>query len=426
MVGELMSYYYNSKASVSNTLTGEVRLPDDVDTYVMGIKHNGPQTTEWVTRKVNCISYFTYRNRLPKPLSNGGDHDAGWGCMIRTGQMMFMECLQRIFDRSREQEKMRRQGSEGASSADGPPTPLTREGSQILKESNTTIRTWFQDLPDAPFGLHALSDAGAKYHIPVGEWFNPTCLSHCLVELSKRFEPVNEVLKVVHARDGLVVRGDILDTLAGLDEGGPRNVLLLIPLMLGAGGILTQQYHDPVTRCFRMPNTMGIVGGKPKMSLYFVGHQGDNVFYLDPHVVQPAFVKTDTPGNIIGPRGTCKVSTLDSCLLLCFLFHSVTEFCTWEHEFKEVINPLTDYPMFSIADKALEVDDSMMYMEDSEGEDGDTEIISRPPPPAAVATATEEGDDDFDNGDDVEESALPKPVDPHDRSPVIVDEDDLL
>lgn len=34
------------------------------------------------------------------------------------------------------------------------------------------------------------------------------------------------------------------------------------------------------------PQSVGIVGGRPGASLYFVGVQGGSVLYLDPHEVQ--------------------------------------------------------------------------------------------------------------------------------------------
>lgn len=34
------------------------------------------------------------------------------------------------------------------------------------------------------------------------------------------------------------------------------------------------------------PQSVGIVGGRPSASLYFVGFQDSNIMYLDPHEVQ--------------------------------------------------------------------------------------------------------------------------------------------
>ena len=39
---------------------------------------------------------------------------------------------------------------------------------------------------------------------------------------------------------------------------------------------------------YTFPQSVGIAGGRPSSSYYFVGSQGDNLFYLDPHHARPA------------------------------------------------------------------------------------------------------------------------------------------
>src|SRR5882762_3242219 len=39
---------------------------------------------------------------------------------------------------------------------------------------------------------------------------------------------------------------------------------------------------------YTFPQSVGIAGGRPSSSYYFVGSQADNLFYLDPHHARPA------------------------------------------------------------------------------------------------------------------------------------------
>jgi cysteine protease ATG4 len=44
----------------------------------------------------------------------------------------------------------------------------------------------------------------------------------------------------------------------------------------------------PLQALYTFPQSIGIAGGRPSSSYYFVGSQADNLFYLDPHHARPA------------------------------------------------------------------------------------------------------------------------------------------
>eukprot|EP00879_Flechtneria_rotunda_P032073 GHRR01035224.1.p1 GENE.GHRR01035224.1~~GHRR01035224.1.p1 ORF type:complete len:395 (+),score=182.37 GHRR01035224.1:880-2064(+) len=64
-----------------------------------------------------------------------------------------------------------------------------------------------------------------------------------------------------------------------------QGLLLLVPLTLGVGKV-NERYMPQLTAVLTFPQSVGIVGGRPGSSLYFVGVQGSAVLYLDPHEVQ--------------------------------------------------------------------------------------------------------------------------------------------
>jgi cysteine protease ATG4 len=63
-----------------------------------------------------------------------------------------------------------------------------------------------------------------------------------------------------------------------------------MPLRLGLDK-LNPQYLEPLIRALRIKQCVGMIGGKPAHSLFFVGSQGQNLLYLDPHTVQPAAIE---------------------------------------------------------------------------------------------------------------------------------------
>ncbi|KAJ6526844.1 hypothetical protein DFH09DRAFT_1045905 [Mycena vulgaris] len=66
--------------------------------------------------------------------------------------------------------------------------------------------------------------------------------------------------------------------------GGPP----LVAVALGLDGVTTV-YHETIkVYAVTFPLSVGIAGGRPSSSYYFVGVQGNGHFYLDPHHSRPA------------------------------------------------------------------------------------------------------------------------------------------
>lgn len=66
-----------------------------------------------------------------------------------------------------------------------------------------------------------------------------------------------------------------------------HTLLLVVPLTLGVGSV-DARYLEQLRRLLCFPQSVGIVGGRPGASLYFVGFQADYFIHLDPHECQPA------------------------------------------------------------------------------------------------------------------------------------------
>lgn len=65
---------------------------------------------------------------------------------------------------------------------------------------------------------------------------------------------------------------------------------------------MNERYLPQLAAVLTFPQSVGIVGGRPGASLYFLGVQGSAVLYLDPHEVQ----------EVRCGRGACRVTNADT------------------------------------------------------------------------------------------------------------------
>ncbi|KIK80202.1 hypothetical protein PAXRUDRAFT_159269 [Paxillus rubicundulus Ve08.2h10] len=237
-------------------------LDSDLACGIQAVTSSSPRPKKW---------------NWPGSGEKGWTSDAGWGCMLRTGQSLLANALLHLH-----------------LGRDWRRPPLSVRTNDFA--TYVQIITWFLDspVPQAPFSVHRMALAGKDLGKDVGQWFGPSTAAGAIKTLVHAFPEAG--LGVSIAVDGVVYQSDVYAA-SNVHIGSPqrharslwggRPVLVLIGIRLGIDGV-NPIYYEPIKALYTFPQSVGIAGGRPSSSYYFMGSQADNLFYLDPHHARPA------------------------------------------------------------------------------------------------------------------------------------------
>jgi cysteine protease ATG4 len=182
-----------------------------------------------------ATSAMSFRVRMQNLASPGFTSDAGFGCMIRSGQCILANALQIL-----------RQGR------------VWRWQENQTDREHSDILSLFADDPRAPFSIHRFVEHGAavcgKYP---GEWFGPSAAARCISDLVHKYKEAG--LKVYVSGDGADVYEDKLKQIAVDDEGNWQPTLILVGTRLGIDKI-TPVYWEALKASLQIPQSIGIAG----------------------------------------------------------------------------------------------------------------------------------------------------------------------
>ena len=123
-------------------------------------------------------------------------------------------------------------------------------------------------------------------------------------------------------------------------DGSFQPTLIVLGVRLGIDRI-TPVYHAALKAALEMPQSVGIAGGRPSSSHYFIGHQNDQFFYLDPHTTRPALPFSPEAEDM----ATCHtrrlrrlgIAEMDPSMLLGFLIRDKEDFEQWRRAVKATL-----------------------------------------------------------------------------------------
>ncbi|CAM6099824.1 unnamed protein product [Calypogeia fissa] len=344
-----------------------------------------PQDVNEFLQDFSSRIWLTYRRGFealgPAKLTS----DVGWGCMLRSGQMLLaqaMVChyLKREWRRDQEQ-------------------PHEQKYLEILQSFGDSLDE------SSPFSIHNILEAGNPYGVVAGSWLGPYALCRTIEALAIRDTQSWEkgtrkralpMAVCVVSGDAEGERGgapvlcieDVAELCTDWDKGTAKwaPLLLLVPLVLGVDKV-NPRYLPSLRATFCFPQSLGIAGGKPGASTYLVGIQDDQALYLDPHEVQQVVrtspddaVKVDTSSYHCSVVRRMALEAIDPSLALGFYCRDKAEFedlCTRSSELAKESNGA---PMFTVAQSrsrklTSEMSFGKLRLDGQDSTSGDTENV---------------------------------------------------
>jgi cysteine protease ATG4 len=274
-MGTNIRYYFNSKLK---PLSQDSLVPFGV---LQGVKYSAKDYKRYILDFSNIIwvSYReNFRSITEEKLINS---DVGWGCTIRVGQMLLLATIKAHTDLS--------------------------DWELIWKIQ--------ENLLNSPYSLHKIITLSKSYNKKPGDWFSPSSIGYILTLLLEDHKIPNlksmitmnctiyknllyslaynipesqckNICKCI--RDEYFDLGETCSSCKGIiiEKEWENSVFVQVPMMLGMGFMLPE-FVETIKLFLSMDQTVGIIGGKPRMALFIVGYTEKHLVVLDPHLVQP-------------------------------------------------------------------------------------------------------------------------------------------
>lgn len=198
----------------------------------------------------NKFHLFTYRDAFEPiaAVSRPIDTDQGWGCLLRTSQMLLAHFLA-VYGH-----------------------PADRKLSLFYDHSAET----------APFSLHNMIRRVWDRRAFRAEYWSPSQGCEAIKQTMRDAVKTRQLetrVSVVTSSNASIYADEVHRSF----KEGAEVVLILASVRVSAATHLNQESYLQIEKLMEQPQCLGVVGGIPGRSYYFFAHNQTQVFYFDPH-----------------------------------------------------------------------------------------------------------------------------------------------
>jgi hypothetical protein len=321
-------------------------------------------------KNLNKILLMTYRSKYRRQINIKNKYeynsDCGWGCMIRSSQMIFARMLYKIFKQIYKNQYDSKTLTISAipyfmddyiilDDLKGSDYLVLGLDSYINKlklflkekiEKNQYKKSEIQSI-DPPFSIHKICIIGEIFGRTCGEWFSDFELPDIYEIINTTFSIIPN-LSIMHFNTNIEINKILEKCFEKENDDKNPNLFknnyfiinqnekyklkkmgaIFVSVRLGIS-MISPEYFPSIKKLFECRQFLGFIGGKADSASYFFGYCDDSLLYLDPHLNQQSdsYLDDKTKDTYINKT----VFELDFKSLQCaftagFLFRNLNEF----------------------------------------------------------------------------------------------------
>jgi cysteine protease ATG4 len=206
---------------------------------------------------IQNIPKLCYVKNFPKIQNSILTSDIGWGCTIRSCQMMLLYGYLLHFNILYEEERI------------------------FKPKLYSKILNIFNDNYTGKLSIHSVCFFGEKINKKPGDWYGPNTISYIINSIYSCYQNLLGI-SLYYNNNCVIEEKKISDMLV------ISPIFVLIPVKLGIDKTINVKYIEVLKTIISLRCSIGFIGGKNNSSYYIVGVdlELNRWLYFDPHIIR--------------------------------------------------------------------------------------------------------------------------------------------